>query len=691
MKRTLLWLFLCCVIAVILMAWSCGGTTPTGGEQEEEEEEELLEPTPTQDIVFINGKVVTMESAMPYAEALAVRGEYILAVGSDEEVSAFIGPETDVIDLEGKALLPGFVDAHNHHFDNALFNRGMTLKEAQQVALESGTTTMANMYTDPHVLEVMQAFEQQGALRVRISLYLNYNDNCGGGRRNLGDWYKNHSPVLDPSAMLRIIGVKIFSDGGSCLRPAFSLDLPEWAVLDGPQGDLFVTEEELAAVINEVQAAGFQAAIHAMGDRAIETVLNAIDVALDGQPNTYRHRIEHNYNIRPELLTRYGDLGIVAVVWRPRTYAVTIPEYYMRGFIDMHGETVRSWFNPWRSLLDANPGLHVAWHSDYPAVGDGPIPDLFGLVTGNQRAPDGVGVCEAPAWVAAEAVTVDEALPMMTIEAAYALFMEDWIGSLKPGKFADLVVLSDNPLTVQPDSLIDLKVLLTMVGGQVEYSVAGLDPSNIGGSISGCVYQSDGSTPIGGATVVAYDNTLLVIGTRVLRGRAVTDDQGYYMIDGLPTGKYSVRARASEGGYAGEWYWNTDDEGERMRVSVTAPTDTPDVDFTLDVGGTISGQVVYFDNGTPTPIANLDVYAVDTQTGQLMAVYYTDARGHYVLGLPAGTYWVRAFGPFTGLNFTPEWYDDTRYKGEATPITVTVGEDTPSIDFILSAPVVGIP
>ena len=62
---------------------------------------------------------------------------------------------------------------------------------------------------------------------------------------------------------------------------------------------------------------------------------------------------------------------------------------------------------------------------------------------------------------------------MMTIEAAYALFMEDYIGSLKPGKFADLIVLSENPLTIDPDDIINIEVLLTMVGGNVEYCAPG--------------------------------------------------------------------------------------------------------------------------------------------------------------------------------------------------------------------------
>jgi hypothetical protein len=70
---------------------------------------------------------------------------------------------------------------------------------------------------------------------------------------------------------------------------------------------------------------------------------------------------------------------------------------------------------------------------------------------------------------------VEEALRMMTINGAYALFMEEWIGSLRPGKFADLIVLSEDPLTAGPDTIRDIDVLLTMVGGSVEYCAPGAE------------------------------------------------------------------------------------------------------------------------------------------------------------------------------------------------------------------------
>lgn len=641
-------------------------------------------PLPTADIIFINGQVITMETDMPQAEALATKGEYILAVGTDDEILNLSGPGTQIIDLDGKALLPGFVDAHTHLFNDA-GSMGLTLEEAQQIGLERGITALANMCVPPNFLQEMKVFEQQGLLRIRTTLYLLYNTNCGVV---LGDWYKQHPPSRDPSLMLRVNGIKIMSDGGSCLRPAFSLDLPDWAVRGGPQGDLFLSAKELTDIVSDAQAGGYQVAIHAMGDLAVETVLNGIEDALDGQPNTYRHRIEHNYNIRPELLARYGQIGIVAVVWRPFTYWLMNPFFYMRGFIDMHGEIVQPWFSPWRSLLNANPGLHVAWHSDHPWVGDTPLADLYGLVTRKELANDGMTVCRPPVWVAGEGISVGKALRLMTIEAAYSLFMEDMIGSLKPDKFADLIVLSDNPLTVHPDSLMELKVLLTMVGGCVEYSVPGLEVNNVGGSISGHVYQSDMSTPIEGAEVFAFDSGLIGFSRWVVRGKAETDSGGNYAITGVPTGKYAVWARAAEDGYAGEWYQNTYYFDSLTPVSVTAPGDNAAINFSLDAGGTISGQVIYLDNSTPVPIANVSVSARDSQTQMWMASSRTDTDGYYTLGLPAGSYIVRASAPSACLNYYPEYYDGVYNINDAAPITVTVGQDTPSINLTLEA---GIP
>ena len=394
---------------------------------------------------------------MPQAQALAILGQDIRAVGSNEEVLDLRGPETQAIDLGGRALLPGFVDTHTHLFNDANQHLGLTLEEAQVVGLQGGTTAIADMFVHQGFLREMEVFEREGKLKIRTSLYLRYNWHC----EVFGDWYMDHPPILATDQMLRIPGVKIFEDsvcnGGK--GSAWSLEFPG--------GYLSLTEEELTNVVAQLQNAGYQAAIHAIYDRSVETVLTAIENALAGAPNTYRHRIEHDALIRPDLLARYGEVGVIASI--PNSSAC-----WSEAMIDDRGgATTRSWFTPWRSLLDANPGLPVAWQSDLPWWGLGPITGLYSLTTRSQIGLDGVSVCQAPDWMLDEAITIEQALRMMTIDAAYALFMEEKIGSLKPGKFADMVVFSENPLTVNPDSLIDLEVLMTMVGGQVEYCAPG--------------------------------------------------------------------------------------------------------------------------------------------------------------------------------------------------------------------------
>ena len=92
-------------------------------------------------------------------------------------------------------------------------------------------------------------------------------------------------------------------------------------------------------------------------------------------------------------------------------------------------------------------------------------------MTRNEVDQDG-RVCESPAWQKAHAVTVAEALPMMTINAAYALFRDEEVGSLEPGKYADLIVLTGNPMTIEPETIRELNVALTMVGGRVAHCAA---------------------------------------------------------------------------------------------------------------------------------------------------------------------------------------------------------------------------
>jgi len=195
-----------------------------------------------------------------------------------------------------------------------------------------------------------------------------------------------------------------------------------------------------------------------MGDQAIENVINAIEFALDGEPNElYRHQIQHNSLIRPDLLKRYVALDILASV---RGY---IPECSLGGYRIHYGPERYKWAANRYALVAL--GVHVYLETDF-TYGANSMLHLYGLVTQPW-------VCSPEDRDAKHPISVEQALRIMTIEPAYAVFQEDVLGSLEAGKFADIIILSDNPLEVDPNDLKDIEVLMTMVGGKTEYCAPG--------------------------------------------------------------------------------------------------------------------------------------------------------------------------------------------------------------------------
>ena len=400
-------------------------------------------------LIYYNGAVLTMDTGQPTAEAIAVADDKIVAVGSNDDILALQVTSTQLIDLQGHTLMPGFVDTHTHIFNEAASNPDIgNLEHAQQVLLQNGITTIGSMYTTSDFLAEMRALDDAGQLRVRTSVYLSYTTNCG---EVLGDWYREFPPTREPGEMLRIAGVKVFTDGGSCQFPAVSFDHPEWG-----EGNLFFTQDELNTIVTDIDQAGYQVAIHAIGDRAVEQALSAIEFALDGEPNTLRHRIEHNTIVRPDLLPRYQEVGAVASV---------IGNIWSCNMVLDPRET-RAWYFPYRGMVDSSPDAHIAWHSDFPWSSPNPFFHLYSLVTPFEIAGDGT-YCADPSGIS-KTLTVDEALPMMTIEGAYIMFRDEEVGSLEPGKYADLIVLSGDPTTIL-SAVRNIEVWMTMVGGHAEW------------------------------------------------------------------------------------------------------------------------------------------------------------------------------------------------------------------------------
>ncbi|MEZ5175422.1 MAG: amidohydrolase family protein [Acidimicrobiia bacterium] len=405
-------------------------------------------------VVFTGGDVVTMDPEFGIVQAMAISGDRIVAVGSQAEIEPYIGDETIVIDLEGRAVGPGFVDPHTH-----ILTDWSDFAEGQRVALRHGITSLGDASVEPDAYDQLVTAAQSDELRIRTSMYLGKTDPCGVPS---DDWYLAHPAGSEPGNRLRVQGIKIFDDGGVCGQVAGSETFVDGYEVGAP----YHSVETLVEWINTADAAGYQVVVHAQGDLAIRGAQDAYEQVLGGNDNPLRHRIDHNSIPTPDLLPRFTELNLVPVVFAlGSSCSPDAPwtEFYRRNG-DRPGDMVR-----------ANPDIRVAWHGDDPWVSPvSPILDMYSLVTRADFAEDG-SICPAPDWFATGGVTIEQAYPMVTLNGAYALGRDDEVGSLTPGKHADLVVMTDNPLTVPIDELPSVAVVSTMIGGRTEYCADGAE------------------------------------------------------------------------------------------------------------------------------------------------------------------------------------------------------------------------
>ena len=450
------------------------------------------EPVTTQaaDVIFHNGVIITIEASQPQAQAVAILGNKILAVGSNADIMALKGPQTKLIDLAGHTMMPGFMEAHTHYIQNSYF-AGKSFEEMMGNLVRFGLTSETEMHGNQEFIDVMLAAEQNNQVVVRTNIFAQYNYSYLVNNKTVIDpvWYLDNPPILDPARMVRIPGVKFFVDGaGTPDRgcPFDSFPFPStvtdawpdvWESCRSPYGELYLDEAQLTSALQTVQDRGYRASFHVMGDASATIALNAIETVLDGKPNSiYRHQIQHSSLLSPEQVQRYLQLDIISNV--PGMFNTCDADTYL----PIYGEQYYQWSVNRYTLVDM--GAHVSAIGDWLG-GDvnllNPFRRLYGLVTMRQW-PIGGSVCNPPEWIAKHKIGVERALEMLTIEPAYTVSMEDYIGSIRAGKFADLIVISDNPLTVDPDQLIDLQVWMTMINGKVVYCAAGKEafcPSTI--------------------------------------------------------------------------------------------------------------------------------------------------------------------------------------------------------------------
>ena len=248
---------------------------------------------------------------------------------------------------------------------------------------------------------------------------------------------------------LRLGTIKIFNDGSLIGRTA-AVSQP-YADLPDTAGFLLKSAETIHEQVRLAHAGGWQVAMHAIGDRAIEVGLDAIESAMGSEAARFRPRLEHCGILRPDLIERIRRLGVV-IVTQPR-FITELGD----GFRAALGEERLKLTYPFAGLRD----LPVAFSSDRPVVQGAPLLGIEAAVT--EQTGSGA------AYVPQEAITTEEALRWYTQGAAYSTFEEQEKGTLAPGKWADFVVLDSDPLRTSSQELAKIEVLKTVVGGEMVF------------------------------------------------------------------------------------------------------------------------------------------------------------------------------------------------------------------------------
>ena len=409
--------------------------------------------------VLRGARVLTMDPHRPEAEAIAIAGEAITAVGSEADVLAAAGPSATIVDLAGGVVLPGFNDAHCHRIGDRDVGGFDSIEAAIDDALAGGWTSISELFVNQERLDELRALDQSSGLRIRVNCFFPVNYEF----QQFGIWFGDYRPHQEFSPMLRVGGVKVFADSAWTNKMYMTephVDQP------GYRGEVYWAPDELTRLYRTLHDDGWSLATHTCGDAAHDMVLDAYQAALAGADNAqHRHRIDHLMAVRDDQVQRMVDLGILASFQLTWFTSGTTPD--VEGTL---GKERLPWVGRWRDLLAA--GVPAVASTDYPWVDLAERDNTSGypmkaLSIATTRS---VGKGDVPkAWQAAQTITVDQGLELMTRAGAWSTFEEDRKGSITAGKLADLVVLDADPRRVALDDLADVKVRMTLVGGNIEY------------------------------------------------------------------------------------------------------------------------------------------------------------------------------------------------------------------------------
>jgi predicted amidohydrolase YtcJ len=323
------------------------------------------------------------------------------------------------------------------------------LEKANQVYAARGWTGAGNMSVSAQDLDALDRLAADGRFRLRTDNYLDLD----AASRVL-----KQGPYADATGRVRVMGIKVYMDGALGSRGAALL--APYSDAPASRGLIKLDHDQILPVMQQALKSGAQVATHAIGDRANRLILDWYGEAMAVVPPAKRAhpsprwRVEHAQILNPADIGRFASLGVIASMQASHAIGDL---YFAPARL---GEARLKGAYAWKSLLDS--GAVVAAGTDAPVEKGDPLIEFYAAVY--RHALNGFA---GPDWHLEEAVSREQALRMLTWAPAYAAFHERELGSLEPGKLADVTVFSKDIMTVPPADILKAHAVMTMVGGEI--------------------------------------------------------------------------------------------------------------------------------------------------------------------------------------------------------------------------------
>lgn len=358
------------------------------------------------------------------------------------------GNPTGIFNETAQGLIGRHIPGNDAKRDQQAF------EEAVKECLENGITSFHDAGVSLATIDLYKKNLEEGKLKLRLYTMLS-----GSDAELLQHYYDKGPEIGLGKDFLTIRSIKLYSDGALGSRGAWLLE--EYTDMPGEHGHSTTPIDEIYKVCEDALENGFQICTHAIGDRANQEVLNQYQKAFektDCSSSDFRFRIEHAQHLHLDDIPRFSSMGVI-----PAMQAIHMSSDRPWAIDRLGQQRIEDGAYVWQKLLQS--GAKVINGTDAPVEPVNPIDCFYASVS--RKTLKGV---PPGGFEPEQKMTRAQALKSYTLDAAFGAFEEDIKGSIEPGKYADFTVFNQDLMKVPEEKLLDTKVIMTVVNGEVVFS-----------------------------------------------------------------------------------------------------------------------------------------------------------------------------------------------------------------------------